>query len=62
MPAATGSRLNPLSDEQLEAKLADAARFSGFKGDVRRLADAIWRIEEAEDVDEIMRLASAGAA
>jgi len=57
--AALGSRRNPLSDEQLEAKLADAARLVGFAKDTRRLADAIWRIEDAADAGEIMRLAAA---
>ncbi|MFP4538848.1 MAG: MmgE/PrpD family protein [Dichotomicrobium sp.] len=57
---ALGSRRKPLSDEQLEAKLFDAARFIEFPGDARRLADAIWNIEDAEDAGAIARLAGAG--
>lgn len=53
-----GSRGNPLSDAQLEQKLFDAAKLVGFKGDTRRLVDAIWHIEKAEDAGEIARLAA----
>ena len=53
-----GSRRNPLSDAQLEQKLFDAAGLVGFKGHTRRLVDAIWRIEKAEDAGEIVRLAA----
>ncbi len=56
--ASLGSRRNPLSDAQLEQKLFDAAELIGFKGDTRRLVDAIWRIEKAENAGEIVRLAA----
>ncbi|MBZ8134470.1 MmgE/PrpD family protein [Afifella sp. IM 167] len=56
--AALGSARNPLSNAQLEAKLADAARLVGFARDTRRLAEAIWNIDTAEDAGEIMRLAA----
>jgi 2-methylcitrate dehydratase PrpD len=56
--SAIGSRSNPLSDERLEAKLFEAARRSGFVGDVRRLADTIWRIDQIEDAGDVVRLAA----
>ncbi|MEJ8572076.1 MmgE/PrpD family protein [Microbaculum marinum] len=55
---ALGSRRNPLSDAQLEAKLFEAARLVGFTGDARRLADAIWTIEKAGDAGDVVRLAA----
>ncbi|MBI1207156.1 MAG: MmgE/PrpD family protein [Azospirillum sp.] len=61
IPAALGSRKQPLSDAQLEAKLFEGARFSGFRGEVRRLADALWRLEEAEDASQVIRLAAGPA-
>ncbi|UOM35007.1 MmgE/PrpD family protein [Acuticoccus sp. I52.16.1] len=59
--AARGSAVNPLSDAALEDKLADCARYGGYRGDVRALADALWTIDEAPDVGAIMRLATAAA-
>ncbi|MGH7343241.1 MAG: MmgE/PrpD family protein, partial [Candidatus Rokuibacteriota bacterium] len=55
---ALGSRRNPLSDEQLEAKLFDAVRLIDWRGDARRLADAIWNIDRADDAGGIARLAA----
>jgi 2-methylcitrate dehydratase PrpD len=54
--AALGSRTNPLSDAQLEAKLTGLARRSGFRGDAGRLAEAIWTIEAFDDAAAIVRL------
>jgi 2-methylcitrate dehydratase PrpD len=54
--AASGSRNNPLSDAQLEVKLAELARRSGFRGDTGRLAEAIWTIEAFDDAADIVRL------
>lgn len=56
--AALGSRSNPLSDDQLESKLEALSRHSGFKGDHKRLADAIWSIEKMDDAGEVVRLAA----
>lgn len=56
--AALGSERNPLSDAQLEDKLSELARRVGFKGEVGRLAESIWRIDEIEDAGDIMRLAA----
>jgi 2-methylcitrate dehydratase PrpD len=54
--AASGSRNNPLSDAQLEAKLAELARRSGFRGDTGQLAEAIWTIEAFDDAADIVGL------
>lgn len=56
--AALGSTPNPLSDAQLETKLRELAGRAGFKGDVGRLADNLWRIDELADAGEVMRLAA----
>lgn len=56
--AALGSAGNPLSDAELESKLCELARRVAFKGDARRLAETIWRIDELDDVGEVMRLAA----
>lgn len=56
--AALGSEPNPLSDAQIEAKLRELARGVGFRGDVPRLIDTIWRIDEITDAGEVMRLAA----
>lgn len=54
--AAKGGPLNPMTDGELEAKLAELADFRGFKGDVRPIADAVWSLENATDAAEVMRL------
>ena len=57
LSAARGSCANPLSDDELESKLMEGARRAGFAGDVRKLADAVWTLEKAEDAGELARLA-----
>lgn len=56
--AALGSSPNPLSDAQLENKLTELARRVGFNGDIPRLIEAIWQIDDLEDAGNIMRLAA----
>lgn len=58
--AARGSRTNPLSESELEDKLATLARGVGFSGDVSRLAAAIWELDTQDDAGAVVRLASAG--
>src|SRR5207253_11261395 len=50
-----GDPRNPLSDEQLAEKLRQHA--SGRVPDERvdRIVDAVWRLDEAESVDELLR-------
>jgi 2-methylcitrate dehydratase PrpD len=49
-----GSLERPLSDDDLEAKLAELAAIGAPHCDTRRLADMLWRIEEIEDVRQII--------
>jgi hypothetical protein len=56
--AAEGSRDNPLSDRQLDQKLRNAAARAGWTGNPDQLLEALWRIEEIEDVGAIIRLAA----
>jgi 2-methylcitrate dehydratase PrpD len=55
IPAASGSQGKPMSDAQLETKLTDLAKWSGFKGDTGRLCEAIWSIETLDDVAPVIR-------
>ena len=55
--AARGGPLNPLSDAELEEKLAELAAYRGFPRDVGAIADAVWSLDSAEDAAEIMKLA-----
>lgn len=59
--AALGSGRNPLTDAQIESKLRELAGRVGFKGDVGRLAETIWRIDGLADAGDIMRLAAGRA-
>lgn len=56
--AARGSRSNPLSDRDLEEKLATLADGAGFTGDVRRLTAAIWALDSLDDAGAVSRLAA----
>ncbi|HUF87534.1 MAG TPA: MmgE/PrpD family protein [Thermohalobaculum sp.] len=58
--AARGSRGNPLTDAELEAKLEKLARHVHFPGDPARLAHAIWAIEDLADASALVRLARSG--
>ncbi len=55
--AAKGGPQNPMSDRELEEKLAALADFRGFPRDVRAIADAVWSMDQAESAAEVMRLA-----
>jgi 2-methylcitrate dehydratase PrpD len=49
-----GSLERPLSDDDLEKKLAELAAIGAPHCDTRRLADMLWRIEDIGDVTEIV--------
>jgi 2-methylcitrate dehydratase PrpD len=49
-----GSLERPLSDDDLEQKLAELAAIGAPHCDTRRLADMLWRIEDIGDVREIV--------
>jgi 2-methylcitrate dehydratase PrpD len=52
-PAARGSDHNPMTDNDLEAKLRDAAAVWNPHHDVAPLTDAIWRLDKAADVSNL---------
>ncbi len=51
--AARGSDANPMSDRDLEDKLRDAAAGWNPRHDIRPLIEAIWRVDESEDVSRL---------
>ncbi|HXW42454.1 MAG TPA: MmgE/PrpD family protein [Xanthobacteraceae bacterium] len=55
--AARGSDLNPMSDEDLEDKLRACAADWNPRHDVAPLIEAIWRLDEADDVARLAALA-----
>jgi len=58
--AARGTGRNPLTDADLERKLASLAAHSGFSGDVAALAQACWSLDRAPDAGAFVRLAASG--
>jgi 2-methylcitrate dehydratase PrpD len=56
--AAKGGPMNPMTDEELDDKLAELAAYRGFNRDVGAIAEAVWSLDGAEDAGEIMALAS----
>jgi 2-methylcitrate dehydratase PrpD len=53
---AHGSVARPLSDRELEAKLGDLAAYGAPSCDAERLIDAIWAIDQAESVAQLMAM------
>lgn len=58
--AARGSKTNPLTDSELETKLATLAEGVGFEGEVDALIEAIWTLDTSPDAGEVIRLAAGG--
>lgn len=58
--AARGSRTNPLSDRELEDKLAALAKGAGFTGDVAGLTAAIWDLDSLDDAGAVIQRARGG--
>ena len=58
-----GSPANPMSDEELQQKFRECARWGGV-GDAtaQRVSDCVWSIESATDVRALTRLLAAGRA
>lgn len=56
---AAGSRKNPMSDAQLEAKLMAAASRAGSSCDNRALLDALWSIDTSANAGNIIRMTGA---
>lgn len=59
---ARGSRTNPLSDEDLQQKLARLAEYALFRSNTDSLAAAIWNVDQSQDVSALLGLAAAGVA
>jgi 2-methylcitrate dehydratase PrpD len=57
--AARGSLEVPLTDAELERKLADLAAWGGSGCDAAALAAALWSLDERADAGAVMRLARA---
>jgi 2-methylcitrate dehydratase PrpD len=57
--AARGSPGNPMTDADLERKLAGLAESAGFPGDVAALTEAVWTLDRLKDAGDLMRLAAA---
>lgn len=56
-----GNALNPVSDEQLEGKFNSQVTTVLGESGARRLLDAAWKLEEAKNPKELMRLAKVPA-
>ena len=52
-----GSLAHPLSDAELEDKLRQCAAFGGSGWDAQRVIDAVWRLEDLEDIGGLMHQA-----
>jgi len=55
-PAARGSDANPMSDKDLENKLRDAATNWNPRHDIAPLIDAIWQVEQSDDIASLAAL------
>jgi 2-methylcitrate dehydratase PrpD len=55
--AARGSDVNPMSDRDIEKKLRTAAASWNPRGDVTPLIDAIWDLDQSDDVSRLTSLA-----
>ena len=51
-----GGARNPMSDADLNDKLAMLAEYGGFDRDVKPLADALWSLDSADDAGAVMAL------
>jgi 2-methylcitrate dehydratase PrpD len=58
--AARGSDSNPMSDRDLEAKLRDAATGWNSRHDVASLIEAIWALDDSQDVSRLAALTVPG--
>ncbi len=59
VPNARGSLGRPMTEAEVEAKLADQARLNVPGHDVRRLADSVWGLDRAPDAAIAIRHAAA---
>ena len=59
VPHARGSIGRPMTDAEIEGKLADQARLNVPGHDIRRLADTVWGLDKAADAAAVVRYAAA---
>jgi hypothetical protein len=52
--AAKGSLSDPLSDQDIEAKLREGARLGGTGWDTERIIDTVWNLDKLTDVSNLM--------
>ena len=57
IPHAQGSEAIPMSDAALESKLRDLHAHAGIKCDPDELIQALWQIDQSEDVARLVQLA-----
>jgi 2-methylcitrate dehydratase PrpD len=53
---ARGSLAQPMTDAEIAQKLRDLAATGCPRCEADRVIDAVWRLDEADDVRELMRL------
>jgi len=52
-----GSPANPMSDDEIEVKFMECAIWGGLdRSRAQRIIELVWRIDELENIDELMRL------
>lgn len=56
--AAKGGPRNPMTDAELEEKLATLADYRGFTGDLNAIAAAVWSLDNSDDASKLMTLTS----
>ncbi|MGB3288705.1 MAG: MmgE/PrpD family protein [Burkholderiaceae bacterium] len=61
VPMARGSLQRPLTDDELEIKLRDLCRYGRSGCDADRLIDAVWALDDCQDVGRLAKLAAAPA-
>ena len=50
-----GSREQPLSNQDIEAKTRDLARHGGFEGPIEDVITAVWRLDEMATIDPLIQ-------
>jgi 2-methylcitrate dehydratase PrpD len=58
---ARGSLARPLSDKELETKFRDLAAYGAPKINAERLIEAVWRIDQMDNIAELMTTAGLSA-
>ena len=51
---ATGSTERPLSDQDIEAKVRELARYGGFRGSIEDVIAAVWRLDSMATIEPLI--------